>query len=102
MLLQADPTVKFALKDFSIKRLYHSHLVFDSPYNTYLNKGLPPGPICTPSVKSIDAVLGAEANDYLYFCASVDSPGTHVFARTYQQHLLNANRYQKHLNEQGT
>jgi UPF0755 protein len=102
MLLQADPTVKFALRDFTIRRIYNSHLAFVSPYNTYLVKGLPPGPICTPSVKSIDAVLQAEQNEYLYFCASVDSPGTHVFAKTYEQHLLNARRYQKYLNERGT
>ncbi len=97
MLLQADPTVKFALKDFAIKRVLNVHLAVSSPYNTYLHKGLPPGPICTPSVKTIDAVLNAEPHDYLYFCASADMPGTHVFAKTYADHLLNARKYQKFL-----
>jgi UPF0755 protein len=95
MLLQADPTVKFAIKDFSIKRVLNTHLSYASPYNTYLNKGLPPGPICTPSIKTIDAVLNAEHHDYLYFCANPDKPGTHVFAKTYHEHQLNAKRYQK-------
>jgi UPF0755 protein len=101
MLLQADPTVRFAIKDFSIKRVRDKHLLFISPYNTYLNEGLPPGPICTPSINSIDAVLNAEQNDYLYFCASREKLGTHVFAKTYEGHLLNARRYQKWRNETG-
>ncbi|MGB3074631.1 MAG: endolytic transglycosylase MltG [Chitinophagales bacterium] len=100
MVLQADPTVKFAIKDFSIKRVLNVHLAFVSPYNTYLNKGLPPGPICTPSIKTVDAVLNAEQHDYLYFCANPDKPGTHSFAKTYQQHLLNARRYQEWLGRQ--
>jgi UPF0755 protein len=62
-----------------------------------MNKGLPPGPICTPSVKTIDAVLNAEPHDYLYFCASTDKPGSHVFAKTYADHLLNARKYHKWL-----
>ena len=101
MLLQADPTVKFALKDFSITRILNTHLSFVSPYNTYLNKGLPPGPICTPSVRTIDAVLNAEQNDYLYFCADPERPGTHVFAKTYHDHQLNAKKYQRWLSERG-
>lgn len=100
MLLQADPTIRFAMKDFTITRVLHTHLAFLSPYNTYLHEGLPPGPICTPSIKTIDAVLNATPHDYLYFCANPDKPGTHLFAATYQQHLLNAKRYQQWLSRQ--
>ena len=100
MPLQADPTVKFALKNFMLKRILKVHLDYVSPYNTYRVKGLPPGPICTPSIASIDAVLQAERNDYYYFCADPDKPGTHVFARDLRQHLLNAKRYQQWLNQQ--
>lgn len=95
MLLQADPTVKFAMKDFGLTRVLTMHLAFTSPYNTYLNKGLPPGPICTPSIKTIDAVLNVQQSDYFYFCANPDKPGTHSFAKTYSEHLLNARRYQQ-------
>lgn len=101
MNLQADPTVKFALKNFLLKRILTIDLDYDSPYNTYRNKGLPPGPICTPSIASIDAVLHAERNDYFYFCADPDKPGTHAFAKNYQQHMLNARRYQRWLDQQG-
>jgi UPF0755 protein len=100
MLLQADPTVKFALQNFELKRVLNVHLTYTSPYNTYLVKGLPPGPICTPSIASIEAVLQPEENRYYYFCANPDQPGTHVFAETYSQHLLNARRYQQWLNRQ--
>jgi len=100
MNLEADPTVKFALKNFTLKRILDIHLNFNSPYNTYMHQGLPPGPICTPSVASIDAVLNAERNDYYYFCADPDKPGTHVFAKDYAHHLLNAKRYQQWLNQQ--
>jgi len=101
MKLQADPTVKFALKDFSLTRVLNIHAAFPSSYNTYLHVGLPPGPICIPSIPTIDAVLNAEENEYFYFCANPDKPGTHVFAKTYQQHQLNALRYQKWLNQRG-
>ncbi|MBA3648262.1 MAG: endolytic transglycosylase MltG [Chitinophagales bacterium] len=101
MILQADPTVKFAVGNFSLKRVLNMHTRFESPYNTYLHKGLPPGPICTPSVASIDAVLHSVASDYLYFCANPDKPGTHVFSKTYAEQELNAMRYQRWLNQRG-
>ena len=99
MPLQADPTVKFALKQFEIKRIYNNMLNVDSPYNTYRNEGLPPGPIRIPSVAGIDAVLNLVRHDYLYMCAKPDFSGTHNFARTYQEHLQNAALYSKALNE---
>ena len=98
--LQADPTVKFALGDFGIKRVLKKHTEIDSPYNTYKVYGLPPGPICMPSVLAIDAVLDYEKHDYLYFCAKEDFSGTHNFARTLEQHNRNARLYQKALNRQ--
>ena len=101
MPLQADPTIKFALKDFALKRIYHNMLQFDSPYNTYKNIGLPPGPIKIASVAGIDAVLNRTAHDYLYMCAKEDFSGTHNFAKTYQEHLKNAAKYSKALNEKG-
>ena len=101
MPLQADPTVKFALKDFALKRIYHNMLNTDSPYNTYKNTGLPPGPIKVASVAGIDAVLNAPSHNYLYMCAKEDFSGTHNFARTYQEHLKNAEKYTKALNERG-
>ncbi len=100
MPLQADPTVKFALKDFGLKRIYEKHLFTESPYNTYRNKGLPPGPICTPSKKTIDAVLNAPKTSYLYFVASPDFNGTHEFSTTYSEHLQKAKQYQQALNLQ--
>ncbi|MDQ3845179.1 MAG: endolytic transglycosylase MltG [Bacteroidota bacterium] len=99
MPLQADPTIKFALKDFSLKRIYEKHLFVTSPYNTYRNRGIPPGPICTPSKTTIDAVLNAPHTDYLYFAASPDFNGTHIFATTYSEHMKNAHAYQQALNE---
>ena len=101
MPLQADPTVKFALKDFGLRRIYHKQLVFDSPYNTYINTGLPPGPIKIASIAGIDAVLKHVEHDYLYMCAKEDFSGTHNFARTYSEHLKNAAKYSKALNERG-
>lgn len=101
MPLQADPTIKFAWKRFDLKRIYNNLLHIKSPYNTYVNPGLPPGPIRIPSVAGIDAVLNLVKHDYLYMCAKEDFSGTHNFARTYQEHLQNAAKYSKALNERG-
>ena len=101
MPLQADPTIKFALKRFELKRIWNNLLFVDSPYNTYRNTGLPPGPIRIPSVTAIDAVLNYVHHDYLYMCAKEDFSGTHNFARTYAEHLQNAANYSKALNERG-
>lgn len=101
MLLQADPTVKFALQEFGLRRILHDHLKIDSPYNTYRYKGLPPGPIALPALSSIEAVLHAEKHDYLFMCAKEDFSGTHNFARTYQEHLANARKYTKALDQRG-
>lgn len=101
MPLQADPTVKFAVGDFAIKRVLKVHTEFDSPYNTYMYAGLPPGPINTPSKATINAVLHTEATDYLYFCAKEDFSGYHNFASNYNEHMKNARAYQKALNEAG-
>ncbi|MDR2292992.1 MAG: endolytic transglycosylase MltG [Prevotellaceae bacterium] len=98
MLLQADPTVKFATGDFSIRRILNKHISYDSPYNTYKYKGLPPSPICMPSIAAIDAVLNYEHHDYYYFCAKDDFSGKHVFAKTLAQHNQNANAYRRALN----
>lgn len=94
MKLAADPTVKFALRDFGLKRIYQKHLQFQSPYNTYLNAGLPPGPICTPSIKTIDAVLDSPETDYLFFVARSDFSGYSDFASDYRQHERFAKAYQ--------
>lgn len=99
MRLGADPTIKFALKDFTLTRIYHKHLNVESPYNTYRNGGVPPGPICTPTGKTIDAVLNAPKTDYYYFVASDKFDGTHTFASTYEQHLAYAKEYQQKLDE---
>lgn len=97
--LQADPTVVYAMGDFSIRRVLNRHLETDSPYNTYLHAGLPPGPINLPEPRTIDAVLNYEKHDYLFFSASPEFNGYHVFARTYREHLRNAREYQQALNE---
>ncbi|PQJ11021.1 endolytic transglycosylase MltG [Flavipsychrobacter stenotrophus] len=101
MKLQADPTVKFSIGDFTIKRVTGAMLKTESPYNTYQNVGLPPGPICTPSNGSIDAVLNAPQTTYIYFCAKADLSGASVFATTDAEHLLNARLYQQALNARG-
>lgn len=100
MPLQADPTVKFALGDFGIRRILTKHLQIDSPYNTYKYRGLPPGPINAPSISSIDAVLNHEKHQYIYFCAKSDFSGYHAFAKTLIEHNKNAREYQNALNKQ--
>lgn len=97
MPLGADPTIKFALKDFGLKRIYNKHLDVQSPYNTYRKVGLPPGPICTPSTKTIDAVLNSPRTNYMYFVARKDFSGYHTFSNNYTEHLQNAKEYQKAL-----
>ena len=97
--LQADPTLKYALGDFSRKRIVNDDKKIDSPYNTYKYKGLPPGPISIPSVSAIDGVLNYEKHNYVFFCAKDDFSGYHAFARTLAQHNKNARAYQKALNE---
>ncbi|MBQ4280334.1 MAG: endolytic transglycosylase MltG [Rikenellaceae bacterium] len=97
MPLQADPTVKFAVGDVTLRRILHKHLEVNSPYNTYKYAGLPPGPICMPSIRAIDAVLSPEAHDYLYFCARDDFSGYHNFARTLAEHNRNAQAYARAL-----
>ena len=101
MKLQADPTVKFAIGDFTIRRITGAMLQTQSPYNTYKNEGLPPGPICTPSAGSVDAVLHAPKTNYIFFCAKADLSGASVFAATDAEHLKNAHLYQQALNARG-
>jgi UPF0755 protein len=101
MPLQADPTLVFALRDFDAKRVNSKHKEYDSPFNTYLHTGLPPGPICMPRKKSIDAVLNAEQHDYLYFCANPDMSGYSVFSKTYKDQLKIAEEYRKKLDKLG-
>jgi UPF0755 protein len=97
--LEADPTVKFAIGDFSLRRILFKHLEVESPYNTYRNDGLPPGPIRIPSIKGIDATLSPSAHNYLFMCAKDDLSGRHNFATTHAEHVRNAARYQRALNE---
>lgn len=98
MKLQADPTIAFCY-DYTLNRILKKHLKVDSPYNTYMHYGLPPAPICVPGRDAMDAVLNPQGGDDLYFCASPDFNGTHLFAATYQEHLKNARAFQKALNE---
>ena len=99
MPLQADPTVKFALQDFGLRRITNAHLEINSPYNTYLNTGLPPGPIRIPSPIGLDAVLNYTRHNYIYMCAKEDFSGTHNFASNYAEHVKNARKYWNALNE---
>lgn len=97
--LEADPTVIFANNDFTIRRVLNRHLSKQSPYNTYVNKGLPPGPITMPSINAIDAVLNPQKHNYIYMCAKEDFSGYHNFASTLSEHLANARRFQQALNQ---
>ena len=99
MYLGADPTIKFALKDFTLRRILFGHLNVSSPYNTYKHKGLPPGPICTPSKKTLDAVLNSQRTDYLFFVAKSDFSGYHHFSSNFAEHSEYAKIYQKALTE---
>jgi UPF0755 protein len=107
MPLQADPTVIYAIKEKSgdfdqiIKRVGGSNLFVKSPYNTYINKGLPPGPIAMPDISAIDAVLNAEKHNFIYFCADPDRPGYHAFETTYEAHMINAKKYAAWVNKLG-
>ena len=103
MPLQADPTVKYAVGDFTLRRILNKHLAVESPFNTYLHTGLPPAPICLPSKATIDAVIAGESmqSNYLYFCASEQMDGTHRFATTLAEHSRNAARFHTALNRHG-
>ena len=96
-LLQADPTLVFAVGDFGLKRVLNIHKEVESPYNTYKYHGLPPGPICIPSLAAINSVLNAEKHNYYYFCAKDDFSGYHVFAKTLTEHNRNAEKYRRKL-----
>lgn len=93
----ADPTAKFATRDFKATRILFKHTRFDSPFNTYLYKGLPPGPISMASITSLDAVLDAEIHEYDYMCARPDNSGYHVFSKTLSEHNRNARKYHRWL-----
>ena len=97
MNLGADPTVKFALRNFALKRIYEKHLTVESPYNTYRVKGLPPGPICTPSINTLDQVLNAPKTDYLFFVAKSDFSGYSHFSNNFAEHDQYAKEYQRAL-----
>lgn len=95
--LQADPTLVFAVGDFTLKRVLNEHKEIDSPYNTYINRGLPPGPVNMPEIFALNAVLNYTPSDYLYMCAKEDFSGNHNFTHSYQQHMNNAIKYQRAL-----
>jgi UPF0755 protein len=99
MFLQADPTLIYGIGDFSIRRVLNVHKEIDSPYNTYRNLGLPPGPINFPSIKSLDAVLNFDQHKYLYMCAKEDFSGYHNFSTNLREHNINAQKYQRALNK---
>jgi UPF0755 protein len=99
MRLQADPTIKYAVGNFALRRVLKKHYEVDSPYNTYMYAGLPPGPICFPDISSIEAVLNYEHHDYLYFCARPDFSGYHNFSKSLAEHSKNARAYQYQLNK---
>lgn len=101
MKLEADPTVKFAIGDFTIKRLLYADLEIESPYNTYKYPGLPPGPIHMPPIAYIDAVLNYEQHDYIFMCANGDGSGYHLFAKTLDEHNRNRDIYIQTLNKKG-
>ena len=101
MPLQACPTVIYAVGDFSIKRVLKSHLKTESPYNTYKNKGLPPGPIRCPLPRTLGYVLNAPKTDYLYMCANPSLDGTHIFSSSYGVHSSAARDYQRMMNKKG-
>lgn len=99
--LEADPTLIFAMNDFTIRRVLNQHKMVDSPYNTYMYVGLPPGPICIPSIRSIDAVLENKQHDFFFFCARSDFSGYHSFAKSYGEHMRNARLFQRELDRRG-
>jgi UPF0755 protein len=99
--LEADPTLVFALGDYSVNRVLSVYKEIDSPYNTYMYAGLPPGPICLPTIASLRSVLNYTRHGYMYFCAKEDFSGHHSFAVTYDQHLQNARKFQKALDKRG-
>jgi UPF0755 protein len=98
MALQSDPTLVYGLGDFTIRRVLNKHKDVNSRYNTYKYKGLPPGPINLPNIKSLDAVLNYESHNYIFMCAKEDFSGYHNFAKNYNQHLIYARKYQRELN----
>ncbi|HWB94228.1 MAG TPA: endolytic transglycosylase MltG [Puia sp.] len=100
MKLAADPTIKYAMREFELKRIYDQYLKIESPYNTYTHEGLPPGPICTPSEATLEAVLASPTTDYLYFVAKADFSGYSNFAATYKEHVENAKAYREALDKQ--